>query len=280
MLATSLWMIGAIFSFSLMAIAGRELSNQINTFELLFFRGLLGLIVITVIIFLSKRTQYFQTTQVKGHLIRNSFHFLGQYAWFIGLGLLPLAEVFAIEFTVPFWTAIIAAIFLNERLTIRKTCAILIAFGGVLLIVQPPLDHFDAASLIVLAAAIFYASAHTGTKFLAKHNHPLTILFYMCLIQTPIAGIMMLSHWTVPTLFEWAWISVVAMTALSAHFCMTKAMQTSTVTTVVTLDFLRLPLIAAVGYFIYQEPFGILAMIGSVIILIAMLLNFKVTKKL
>tara|TARA_R110001583_G_scaffold66935_3_gene191876 strand:- start:14615 stop:15463 length:849 start_codon:yes stop_codon:yes gene_type:complete len=275
MLATFLWMIGTILSFSLMAIAGRELSNQINTFELLFFRGLFGLIVITMIIRLSKNSQCFQTTQFKGHLIRNSFHFLGQYAWFIGLGLLPLAQVFAIEFTVPFWTAIIAAIFLNERLTFIKVSAILIAFGGVILIVQPSLDHFDSASVIVLGAAIFYACAHSSTKYLAKHNHPLTILFYMCLIQTPIAGILMLTHWTMPTLFEWAWISVVALTALSAHFCMTKAMLTSSVTTVVTLDFMRLPLIAIIGYFIYHEPFGIWAMVGSTVILFAMLLNFK-----
>ncbi|WP_413701536.1 DMT family transporter [Psychromonas sp. KJ10-10] len=280
MIATFLWMVGAILSFSLMAIAGRELSHQINTFELLFFRGLFGLIVITTIISLCDNFRHFQTQQIKGHFLRNLFHFLGQYTWFIGLGLLPLAQVFAIEFTVPFWTAIIAAIFLNECLTIRKVCAILIAFSGVLLIVQPPLDRFEGASLIVLGAAIFYACAHSGTKYLARHNHPLTILFYMCLIQTPIAGVLMLPNWTMPNAFEWSWISVVAMTALSAHFCMTKAMLTSAVTTVVTLDFLRLPLIALVGFFAYNEPFGMLSIIGSLVILIAMLINFqKATKK-
>ncbi|WP_198552818.1 DMT family transporter [Psychromonas sp. Urea-02u-13] len=272
---TVLWMTGAICSFSLMALAGRELSGQINTFEMLFFRSLLGLIVISTVIACTRKIQYFQSAQIKGHLIRNSFHFLGQYGWFIGLGILPLAQVFAIEFTVPFWTAIIASVFLKDRLTLTKVSAIVIAFVGVLLIVQPSLEHFDNASLIVLGAAICYACAHTGTKVLAKNNHPLTILFYMCLIQLPIGGVMMIPHWTNPTLLQWGWILIIALTALTAHFCMTKAMLTSTVTTVVTLDFMRLPLIAVVGFFLYQEAFGLWAIIGACIILGAMFLSLK-----
>jgi drug/metabolite transporter (DMT)-like permease len=277
---TLLWMTGTIFSFVLMAIAGRELSGQINTFEIMFFRSLLGLIVISIIITSSKKLQYFQSAQITGHLIRNSFHFLGQYGWFIGLGILPLAQVFAIEFTVPFWTAIIASLFLKERLTFTKLSAIFIAFIGVLFIVQPPLDHFDRASLIVLGAAVCYACSHSGNKLLVKHNQPLTILFYMCLIQLPVSAILMVPYWTNPNLMQWIWILIVAITALSANFCMTKAMQISTVTTVVTLDFMRLPLIAIAGFYLYQEPFGLWAVTGSAIILSAMLLNFKLPAKL
>jgi drug/metabolite transporter (DMT)-like permease len=275
---TLLWMTGTILSFTLMALIGRELSGQINTFEVLFFRSLLGLIVVTIIILCSKKIQYFKTTQVKGHVIRNIFHFLGQYAWFIGLGILPLAQVFAIEFTVPFWTAIIASVFLKERLTLVKVSAIIVGFIGVLMIVQPSLAFFDNASLIVLGAAICYGFAHSGTKLLAKHNHPFTILFYMCLVQLPISGVLMIPHWTNPTMTQWMGIIIIAITALSAHFCMAKAMLTSTVTTVVTLDFMRLPLIAIIGFFLYQEPFGLLAITGSGIILGAMFLNFQPPK--
>ena len=118
-----------------------------------------------------------------------------------------------------------------------------------------------------------------GTKMLAKHNHPLTILFYMCLIQLPISGVLMIPHWTNPNLLQWGWIVVVAITALTAHFCMTKAMLTTTVTTVVTLDFLRLPLAAIVAFVFYQESFGFWAITGSVIIFAALLLSFKVPTK-
>ncbi len=276
---TLLWMTGCIVSFTLMAVAGRELSGSINTFEVLFFRSLVGFIVIGAIIVTLKKPQYFQTSQRKGHLVRNIFHFLGQYGWFVGLGLLPLAEVFAIEFTVPFWTAIIASIFLKDRLNPIKLLSIMIGFSGVLLIVQPPLDHFDSASFIVLGAAICYACAHSATKMLSKNNHALTILFYMCLIQLPIATVMMLPYWKMPEPIHWGGILIVSITALTAHFCMTKAMLTSTVTTVVTLDFMRLPMIGVVAWFIYQEPFGLWAVIGTVVIFLAMLLSFKSSKK-
>lgn len=278
MTQTLLWMTGTILSFTLMAVAGRELSGEINTFVVLFFRSLLGFIVITATIFSLKKTKYFKTSQPKSHLLRNVFHFLGQYAWFIGLGMLPLAQVFAIEFTVPFWTAIIASIFLKEHLTRIKILAIVAAFSGVLLIVQPSLDHLDNASLIVLMAAIFYACAHTGTKVLSTHNHPLTILFYMCLIQIPIASVLMLPYWQMPNMIQWGWILIIAVTALTAHFCMTKAMLTSTVTTVVTLDFVRLPVMGLVAFLLYQEPFGLLSMIGTAVIFLAMLLNIKSPK--
>lgn len=275
---TLLWMTGTVFSFTLMAVAGRELSGEINTFVILFFRSLLGLVVITLLILSFKKTQYLKTSQFKTHLFRNVFHFLGQYGWFVGLGLLPLAHVFAIEFSVPFWTAIIASIFLKEHLSSTKILAIVIAFIGVLLIVQPALDHFDTASLIVLAAAICYSCAHTGTKVLSKHNHALTILFYMCLIQLPIAGIAMLPYWEMPNTLQWGWILIVAVTALSAHFCMTKAMLTSTVTTVVTLDFMRLPAVALIAFILYEEPFGLLSIIGTTVIFLGMLLNLKSVK--
>lgn len=271
-------MAGCILSFTLMAVAGRELSGLINTFEIIFFRSLFGLVVISAIIISLKKPQYFQTSQGKGQLLRNIFHFFGQYGWFVGLGILPLAEVFAIEFTVPFWTAIIASVFLKEQLNHFNILSIIIGFSGVLLIVQPPLDHFDHGSLIVLVAAICFACAHSGTKVLSKHNHTLTIIFYMCLIQLPISTVMMLPYWQMPEVAEWGWILVVSITALTAHFCMTNAMLTSTVTTVVTLDFMRLPMVAIVAWYLYQEPFGLLAIIGSAVILLAMLLNFTAVK--
>lgn len=275
---TLLWMTATILSFCLMAVAGRELSGEINTFEIIFFRSLFGLIVISVIIVILNKPQYFKTSQGKGHLLRNVFHFWGQYGWFVGLGVLPLSQVFAIEFTVPFWTAILAYLFLKEPLNIYKILAIVLAFMGVLLIVKPSLNHMNGASLMVLGAAICYAFAHTGTKFLSKHDHPITIVFYMCLIQLPMATIFMFQHWQMPNMGQWGWISLIACTALSAHFCMAKAMLTSPVTTVVTLDFIRLPVITIIGFFLYQEPFGLLSIVGSAFVFSAMILNLKPVK--
>jgi len=276
---TCLWMIGAICSFTLMAVSGRELSGTIHTLEILFFRSLFGLMIITLIILCLRKTTYFSTSMIKGQLFRNLFHFIAQYGWFVSLGVLPLAQVFAIEFTVPFWTAIIASLFLKERLNIHKIVAIIIAFSGVLLIVKPPLNSIDNASLLMVGVAVLFACAHSCTKMLSHHHHALTILFYMCLIQLPIAGVLMLPHWSVPNNEQWIWILVVAFAALSAHFCMVKAMLSSTVTTVVTLDFIRLPAVAVVAWLLYEEPFGLLSIVGTLLIFSAILMNLKPSSK-
>ena len=154
-----------------------------------------------------------------------------------GIGLLPLAEVFALEFTVPIWTLAIAAITLGEKVTKRKLAAIFLGMVGVLVIVQPGYDIIDKASFIVLASAICYAISHTTTKSLSSSEPALSVLFYMCLIQLPIGFFLSIGSWSWPVGVEWLWVVLVGLTALSAHYCMTKAMLYTEVTTVVTFDF-------------------------------------------
>jgi len=280
---TALWMMGTLTSFSLMAIAARELSGTIDTFQILFFRSLLGLVIISLLILAKKDLSLFSTSRPKQHIIRNLTHFGGQYGWFLGLSLLPLATVFALEFTVPLWTAIIAAIFLKERLTFKKVSAILLGLMAVAIIVNPGNELFDYSSFIVLAAAIFYALAYVSSKSLTNTEHPMTMLFYMCLIQLPMGLALTFLNWHTPDLIQWGWLLLVGTTALTAHYCIARAMQLSEVSIVVTLDFLRLPLIALVGIVFYAEDFQISIIVGGALMLLGNLINTPprlITKKI
>lgn len=267
------WMLGTLASFCLMAIGARELSGQMDTFLLLYFRSVIGLLIISLIIVARDELRLFKTQRFKLHSVRNLFHFGGQYGWFLGITLLPLAEVFAIEFTVPLWTAIIAALFLGERFTFKKLCSIVLGITGVMLILQPGIELIDPASFIVLGAAICYAISHSSTKSLSSTESPLTILFMMCLLQLPISLLFSLPYWVLPERQQWLWLSIIGVTALSAHFCMTKAMQFSEVSLVVTMDFLRLPIIAMVGVAFYSESFNLTLIAGAFIILLGNLIN-------
>ncbi|RXJ71543.1 EamA family transporter [Veronia nyctiphanis] len=272
-------MLGALTSFCLMAIGGRELSEQMDTFQILFYRSLVGFLIISLVIIFTKQTYLLRSDKSARHVLRNLFHFGGQYGWFKGIALLPLAEVFALEFTVPLWTALIASVFLGEKLTKEKGISIMLGLLGVAIIVQPGIEIIDPASLIVLGAAICYAVAHSTTKSLSKTEHPLTIVFMMCLIQLPIAFIFSLSDWQTPVGTDWLWLVILGVTALSAHYCMTKAMLTAEVTMVVTMDFLRLPLIAIVGVFFYQENFEIALLIGASLMVGGNLITIRKTGK-
>jgi len=263
-----------------MAIGARELSQQLDTFQILFFRTVIALIIVSVVIIGVKRRSLLRTERFKLHLSRNLFHFAGQYGWFLGIGLLPLAEVFALEFTVPLWTLLIAYLFLGERLTRNKLCAALLGFCGVLVIVKPGFDIISPASFIVLIAAFCYAVAHASTKSLASSEHPLTILFFMCAIQLPIGFSFSIVNWHPPQGIEWLWLLVIGFTSLSAHYCMTKAMQCAEVSFVVTMDFLRLPMIALVGVLLYSEPFEISLFLGAALMLLGNLIGISSPKPL
>ena len=268
-------MSGALSSFCLMAIGARELSGEMDVIQILFYRSIIGLIVISfIIIFLSKKNLFY-SHRIKIHVLRNIFHFGGQYGWFLGIGLLPLAEVFALEFTVPFWTALIAWLFLKEQLNSRKLLAIAIGLIGVVIIVKPGPEIFNPASFIVLAAAILYAVSHTATKSLSSTESPITIVFFMCLVQLPIGFLFSISKWQNPTIEQWTWIVTIGLTALSAHYCMSKAMQFAEVTTIVIIDFFRLPLIAMAGVLFYHENFEITLIVGGILMLTGNVVGMK-----
>ncbi len=271
MFHATLWMIGALTSFCLMAIGARELNSQIGVFQILFFRSIVGLLVLLPIIslsnFSSKKSNFSYPKRVKLHLVRNLFHFAGQYGWFLGIGLLPLATVFAIEFTTPFWTIIISYLFLKESITVKKIIAVLLGILGVIVIVQPSLDVAHYASLIVLGAAICYAFSHVATKSLSNTESPITIIFMMCLIQAPLGLLLFIEGWTTLVGIQWLWLVIIGVTALSAHYCMTKAMQHAEVTFVVTMDMFRLPLISIIGVLLYSEHFSMALILGMLLII-------------
>jgi len=261
------WMVGTFISFCAMAVGARELSGDVSVFQMLFFRSAIGLVCIAALLVPMRQRLHLHTHRIGLHGLRNAFHFAGQYGWFLGIGLLPLAEVFALEFTVPIWTLLVAAIALNETITARKLAAIVLGLGGVLVIAQPGYAILDPAAFIVLGAAVCYAVAHTCTKSLSRTEPAIAILFYMCVIQLPIALVLSMPGWQWPVGREWLWLAVIGITALTAHYCMAKAMLYAEVTTVVTLDFFRLPLIAIVGVLLYHEPFELSLLIGGLLML-------------
>ncbi len=261
----AVWMAGSLASFIAMAIAGRQLSSSLDTFEILFFRSLCSLAIISILLW---RTGWRQvlTRRLGLHMLRNVSHFGGQFGWFYGLAFIPMAEVFAIEFTTPVWTAIVAALILGERLTLARVVAVVLGLIGVLVIVRPGSGVVHPAALAVLLGAIAYAFAHTMTKKLAPTESPLCILFYMTVIQLPLGLLPSLSDFSIPSAAAWPYIFILGASALSGHYCLTKALMLADVTVVVPMDFLRLPLIAVIGAVFYAEQIQPAVFVGALLI--------------
>ena len=209
------------------------------------------------------------------HLLRNTAHFGGQFGWFYGISLLPLSTVFALEFTAPVWTALLAVFVLSERLTMVRLMSILMGFGGILLILRPTVNGIGSAEMAVIGAAAGYAVAYVMTKKLGADNSPLTIIFYMTIIQLPLSFLPSLWQWTLPSMTLWPWVVLVGVTALSAHYCIARALALADAGVVVPMDFLRLPLITVIGFLLYDEAFDIWVLAGGAIIFVGNLINMR-----
>lgn len=252
-ITATFWMMGALASFVAMAIGGRELAAaRMSTFEILLFRSLVGLVVVSMLLARSGWGQI-SVRRFGLHLVRNVSHFGGQFGWFYGIAMIPLAEVFAIEFTAPTWTAIIAALLLGERMTRSRLLAIGLGIAGMLIILRPGLAVIHPAALAVLGAAACFAMTFVLTRPLAHTESALGILFYMTVIQLPIALIPAMAHWVTPPPALWPWLLVVGGTGLSAHYCHTRALRLADATAMAPMDYLRLPLIAVAGLMFYGE---------------------------
>lgn len=277
-LKAALWMVGAMVSFTLMAIAGRELSTQYGTFEILFFRSLIGLIIL-IAIMSRYGFHHIRPRRFGLHATRNIVHLFGQAGWFYGLGFIPLASVFAIEFTTPIWTAIAAMLLLDEKLTKPRALAIALGFAGILLILRPGIEIIEPAAFAVLGAAICYALTHIFTKKLIPDNSILTIIFYMSIIQLPLAMGLAAFDWVTPDWASMPYFFIVGVTALTAHLSLTKALQMADATVVIPMDFMRLPLIALVGYLLYNEVIEPWLFAGAGLILGGIYLNLVGEKR-
>ena len=111
-------MTGAMLSFTLMAISGRSLADRLDTFEIMTYRSLIGIVVVLAVAFYAGTWQQISTKSMRLHLIRNVFHFAGQNLWFFAVIYVPLSQLFVFEFSTPLWVAIFAPLILSERLNL------------------------------------------------------------------------------------------------------------------------------------------------------------------
>lgn len=263
---------GAVLSFLAMALAGRELSATLSTFQILCFRSVVGLGVVGLLAWRAGSAVW--RTQRSGlHVARNLAHLGGQFGWFFAIAALPLASVFAIEFTIPLWTALLAALFLGERLTGARAASIALGLAGVLMILRPGAGLLQPASLAALGGAIAYALSYLATRRLTPTEAPLTILYFMTVVQLPLATLGAALTWQTPDWGQWPWMLAVGITALSAHYCIARALALAELSRVMPVDFLRLPLVALLGAVLYGERIDALAVAGMGVIVAANLVN-------
>jgi drug/metabolite transporter (DMT)-like permease len=273
----ALWMLGALLSFCTMAVSIRGLSADLSVFEILSIRSFFGIVVLSVLALSRPMLRASIRPRSLGmHAIRNSSHFAGQYLWAYALTVLPLATVFALEFTMPAWTIVLAVLTLGERLTSSRIGVVVLGLVGVLIILRPGIGSFQPAAMLVLCAALTYAVSMVATKQLTATQTPFAIVFWMNLMQLPmgLAG----ASWDFPlrlTTGDIVPMLGVGIAGLTSHYCLSNAFRSGDATVVVPLDFLRIPLIALVGWWFYGEPLDAFVFAGAAVIVSGVVWNLR-----
>jgi len=278
----AIWMTGTIVSFSAMAVSGREISFELDTFEIMMYRSIIGLIIVLLLAKLFKTHREISTQNLSLHFYRNLSHFTGQNLWFYALTLIPFAQLFAFEFSVPLWVMLAAPFLLGERLTNIRIISILVGFIGILIVTRPWLAGLAPGIIPAALCAIGFACSVIFTKQLTQKVSITCILFWLTSMQLLMAIICAGydGDISLPSSSNFIWIIIIGIGGLLAHFCITKALQLAPATVVTPIDFCRLPVIAAIGYVFYNESLDIFIIGGAIIIFIANYINiWSETKK-
>jgi len=271
----ALWMLGAIASFSSMAVAGRVVSNELDTFEIMTYRSLVGIVVLWSLLTLTGQWQGVSRRSLGWHAARNAAHFTGQNLWFYAVTVIPLAQVFALEFTSPIWVVLLSPLILGERLTALRLGSVLLGFIGILIVARPSPETISPGIVAAASSAIFFALTVMFTRRLTRTETVVCIMFWLTLMQAALGLVFSLwdGQMTWPTARTAPWLILIGCAGLLAHFCMTNALAIAPATVVVPIDFARLPTIAVVGMLVYGEALDVWVFVGALVIFGANYIN-------
>ena len=276
-LKAALWMIGAITAFTSMAVAGRAAASNLDTFEIMLYRSLVGLTIVLSVASFAGTFGQIRRDKLPLHIMRNAAHFTGQNLWFFAITVVPLAQVFALEFTTPIWVILLSKILIGERITKIGAIATTIGFIGILIVARPDPEAINAGLISAALCAIAFALTAIATRKLTQTETITCIMFFLTAIQACLGLIFagFDGDIALPNAQTLPWVCLIGVAGLTAHFCMTKALSIAPASVVMPIDFARLPIIAVVGIMLYDEPVDALIFLGGALIFGANYLNIR-----
>ena len=279
-LRAAAWMMGSIVSFTLMAVAGRAVADAHDTFEIMLYRSALGVAVVAGVLLATGRVDAVRTARPGLHVLRNLAHFGGQNLWLAAITMAPLAQVFALEFTSPLWVLVLAPLVLGERVRRVQIGVALLGFAGVLLVARPWEGGVSIGLVWAGLAAVAFAATNLFTRRLTRSDGVGTILFWLTASQLAMGLLCAGADGRIapPTAQTWPWLAAIGVAGLAAHLSLTRALSLAPASTVMPVDFARLPLIAVIGALFYAEPLEWPVLLGGAVIAGAAWANLRLAQ--
>ncbi len=261
----ALYMTAAALGFSFMNILIRILSAELEPLQIAFFRNFFALSFMLPWL-IRHGTGALRTERLTLHLWRALIGLGAMVFWFYSVSLLPLAEAVALNFTVPLFVTVGAALVLGEIVRARRWAATVVGFLGVLIIVQPGFAEVTWVMGLPILAAAMMAIATLIVKRLSETESTGAIVIYMNLFLTPLSLVPALFVWRWPSGETWLFLILLGFFATLAHLALTRAYVCADASAVMPFDYARLPLVAMIAYFAFGETPDAWTWVGGAVI--------------
>ncbi|MEM9044646.1 MAG: DMT family transporter [Pseudomonadota bacterium] len=259
------WMVATTLFFVAVTGIVRYLGSDLPAAEGAFLRYVIGLIMLVPFVGpLLKSPPNGKEMLIFG--IRGTIHGVAVCLWFFAMARIPIAEVTAIGYTAPIFVALGAALFLGEKMKLRRITAIAIAFIGTLVILRPGLQEISYGHLAQLCAAPCFATSFLIAKRLTSSRDAISIVFMLSLWSTAILFPLALLEWRNPTWEEIFWLSLTAFFATAGHWTMTRAFACAPITVTQPAQFLQLVWAVILGMVMFGEALDPFVILGGGIV--------------
>jgi drug/metabolite transporter (DMT)-like permease len=267
-LVAALYMLAATALFSIMVASVRHVSAEVSSFEVVFFRNLLGVFIVGPII-ARRGLGFLRTSRIKLYAWRAAFGLGSMFMWFYAVTVTPIAEAVALSFTSPLFVTIVAVVLLHEKVGIPRWVATAVGFGGAMIVLRPGFADVTTGHLLLIASSILMAMSIVSIKMLSATEPPERIVAYMVILFTPVSFIPALFVWEWPSWTSLFWLCVVAGAGTFAHIAFTRALSKADASAVMPLDFMRLPFAAVIAFFAFSEIPDVWTFAGAAVIFIS-----------
>jgi len=265
------WMLAALVANTAELIMVHALGSNWPAPVQLFWRQAAGLIVLLPLV-VRAGPSVFATGSIGILLFRCSAAMGGLLLWIYALSHLPLATATTLSFTRPLFVVLLARLVLGERIGPFKGMAMLLGFGGVLVMTNPVATiTAPVAEGAALLSSLLFAVSFVSIKVMTANNNPLTIVVYSCLFGVAVTAVPAAQDWHTPSLTEALLLAGLGVASVSNFGCMLKALSLEGAAALMPLDYLRLPAAVAVGFLMFAERPDAAALLGGGLILLAAL---------
>ena len=262
------WMCMATLISSISGGMVRELAGQIPTMELVFFRNLIALIVLVPIVW-RQGVGLPSKSQIPVYALRVLFAYSAMVLLFFALARMPIADVYALQYTIPLFTILLAVIVLKQHADIHSWGACFIGFLGTLIVMRPGIIEVTLASMAALTTAFMHAGSNTTIKILARRDNPEVITLWTNFGMLPLALIPTLFLWVTPTITQWPLVIGIGIVSSIGGYCFTRSVSAADARIVQPFQFSRMIFAAAIGWIMFSELPDLWTWIGAAVIFAA-----------